>query len=484
LTIRPQCAFIEVLSSLIGEHQEEPMHRLAGFTLAVVSVVSLAGCDWTMYRGDSGHTGAVVETRINVDNVGSLREAWSTGSTGIYPAPAIANNKLLVVHGGHADGYLGAYDAAGSQGCAGSPKVCGPLWTAPIPSGQPPAVAGGVVYVAGGGDSWTVFGRVFAVDAAGEVNCSGTPRTCAPLWTAPTPGGWLSPATVAGGRVYVSGSESSANVLYAFDAAGNQGCAGTPKVCTPLWTADGGPPSVGGSTQLGRTPAVANGRVYVLGEDKKVHVYDAAGTQGCSGTPVKCVELFTIDLPLGAAEIPIVVQNRLYQSERDVGTHVFDAAGSAGCAGTPTSCSPLWTYPDAVVSAVSGGVAYASGSNGRLLAFDATGVNGCSGAPKTCEPLWTSSVDARDPSVGSGVVYAKASVLECDIVCAAFRHVYAFDATGNVGCGGVPKQCAPLLDIPSTTVDSSNPSLIFDLEVANGTLFASENVTVRAYTLP
>jgi hypothetical protein len=48
--------------------------------------------------------------------------------------------------------------------------------------------------------------------------------------------------------------------LYAFDAAGTTSCSGSPKSCTPLWTA-----TTGG--QVVSSPAVSHGAVYV-GADK------------------------------------------------------------------------------------------------------------------------------------------------------------------------------------------------------------------------
>src|SRR5262249_56700161 len=109
-----------------------------------------------------------------------------------------------------------------------------------------PSVANGEVYVTS--DSFTLY----AFDAAGVTNCSGTPTTCAPLWTSAAQNVYSGPA-VANGVVYVG----SADGLDAFDAAGVDGCSGTPKRCSPLWSGTtGGLPSPD-------YPAVANGLVYV-----------------------------------------------------------------------------------------------------------------------------------------------------------------------------------------------------------------------------
>jgi hypothetical protein len=47
-----------------------------------------------------------------------------------------------------------------------------------------PALANGVVYVGSGYPDH----KLYAFDTAGNTNCSGSPKTCAPLWTATTGG--------------------------------------------------------------------------------------------------------------------------------------------------------------------------------------------------------------------------------------------------------------------------------------------------------
>src|SRR5581483_4045803 len=159
---------------------------------------------------------------------------------------------------GSGDGKLYAFDAAGVTGCSGSPKTCAPLWTAATGGyvWSSPAVAGGVVYV-GSSDL-----KLYAFDAAGVTGCSGSPKTCAPLWTAATGGYVFSSPAVAGGVVYVGSDDYK---LYAFDAAGASGCSGSPKTCTPLWTATTG--------WVDSSPAVAGGVVYVGSYDGKLYAF-------------------------------------------------------------------------------------------------------------------------------------------------------------------------------------------------------------------
>src|SRR5262249_20694554 len=149
------------------------------------------------------------------------------------------------------DGKLDAFDAAGISRCSGNPDTCKPLWTGVIDvasalGGLPassPAVADGAVIVG------STNGSVRAFDAAGTTNCSGSPKVCTPLWTATTGGAIHGSPNVLNHVVYI-GSEDGK--LYTFDATGTTNCSGSPKVCTPLWTA-----TTGG--MIDAAPAVADG---------------------------------------------------------------------------------------------------------------------------------------------------------------------------------------------------------------------------------
>ena len=128
--------------------------------------------------------------------------------------------------------------------------------------------------------------ELVALDATGTMNCAGTPKTCAPLWTSDARGAFpLETAGVAvtGGVVYAGtagttpgqpvGIAAVANgVIHAtdkdgisaVDAHGSVNCSGVPRVCLAVWTAAG---------QFGASnPSVVNGRVYVGGTDG-LHVF-------------------------------------------------------------------------------------------------------------------------------------------------------------------------------------------------------------------
>ncbi len=324
-------------------------------------------------------------------------------------SPSVANG---VVYVNSADGNLYAFDAAGKTNCSGTPKTCSPLWTYSTGGVGSPTVANGFVYVGG-----TFFGILYAFDAAGMTNCSGTPKTCGPVWTAVEPaGGKISDPAVAKGVVYVGWEISGGRLgipmsrLLAFDAAGNTNCSGTlPKSCTPLWT----------GLMLGNTfgsvgePTVAKGVVYVSPMDEQLYAFDAAGNTNCSGTPKTCAPLWTTG-SFGGGTAAAVANGVLY-----AGGAAFDAAGNTNCSGTPKICSPMWQYVHNVSGlpidfpsspAVANGVVYFGSSDDSLYAFDAAGHTNCSGTPpKSCTPLWSAttggSLSLSSPAVANGVVY-------------------------------------------------------------------------------
>jgi outer membrane protein assembly factor BamB len=395
--------------------------RLRLLAMLAIAGMLLTGCDWTAFRYIVSHTGFnSTESAISMANVSSLAQLY-TGSTGgnVFSSPAVAKGVAYVgSQENNVSGKLYAFDAAGNTNCTST--TCAPLWTYITHAGvdSSPAVVNGVVYV--GSDN----GVLFASDAAGNTNCSGTPKTCSPLWTAAVFGGnpvFSSPA-VANGKVYVG----AANQLYAFDAAGNINCSDTPKTCRPLWASTA-------YANVFSSPAVVNGVVYI-------------GVQDGNST------------------------GRLV---------AFDAAGTTN--GCPEFCSPLWTSTAAGIQvnsspAVANGVVYVGSIDynlsGKLYAFDATGNTNCSGTPKTCAPLWTS------PTMG--LVYSSPAVANGLVYVGSFDHnFYAFDAAGTTNCSGSSKTCTPLWT--ATTGDGVNSSPA----VANGRIYIGSNdFKLYAYTLP
>ena len=432
--------------------QRQTLWVLVGL-LALVT----AGCDWPMYGFGPSHQGYnPKENKIGVANVASLTTQWTYPVTaGASPGPVAVSRGVAYVDDGN---KLFAFEANGS-GCSGDPKTCTPLWTATTGATEPsaPAVANGVVYVASDN------GTLLAFDAKGTTNCSGTPTTCSPLWTASinTTFTLLTIPVVGNGKVFIGttvGLTSTGGTVYAFDAAGTTNCSGTPKTCMPLWTATtqsgliadvsvsrgvvyvptGIPVHTGHITGHGifyaldentgavlwtysthdlfwSTPAVANGVVYapmtadVGSAVAQVAVFDATGSTNCSGTPKTCNPMWTAPTAAGDEMSDPAVENGVLYVSSGSSLYTFDAAGSTGCSGTPKTCAPLWTGTTNASGFVSlaNGVAYVAAGGGNALAFDASGTTNCSGSPKTCKPIASISSDTfTAPVIANGVVYA------------------------------------------------------------------------------
>jgi outer membrane protein assembly factor BamB len=332
-----------------------------------------------------------------------------------------------------------------------------------------PVVADGVLYVISR-VSTTQTESLEAFDATGKTGCSGTPKTCVPLWTAPlgTGSGSTSPAVV-NGVVYAGSSDN----LQAFDAAGSTNCAGTPKTCSPLWSASVGPVD-------GSAPVVANGDVYIGSTNDNLYAFDAAGGANCTGTPMTCSPLWQAPTG-GPIESSAAVDNGVvYIGSNDDNIYAFSAVGTTNCSGTPTVCTPLWSGatagPVESAPAVANGTVYVGtdGPNtlydGDLYAFDAAGKTNCSGS--TCSPLWVGEAlgGVKDsPAVSGGYVY----VSELGHITS---NVDAFDAAGNTDCSGSPKLCSPLWHVGSAAYPSS-------VAVAGGLVYAATNsLGISIYT--
>jgi outer membrane protein assembly factor BamB len=233
---------------------------------------------------------------------------WS-GATGgsVETTPAVSNG---VVYVGSHDDDIYAFDATGSTNCSGTPTVCSPLWTGATGGAidSSPAVANGTLYI--GSDD----GNLYAFDATGTTNCSGTPTTCSPLWTAATGDAVYSSPAVANGVVYVGVEGPSGGALDAFDASGVENCTGTPKTCSPLWT---------GPTPLGieSSPAVANGIVYV--GESQLYAFDAAGVTNCSGTVCSPLRVVPESTGFGNSG-PSVANGKLYIGSYNSGFMALD----------------------------------------------------------------------------------------------------------------------------------------------------------------
>lgn len=121
-------------------------------------------------------------------------------------------------------GDVEAFDANGKSGCAGTPAVCAPIWTDSVISVSSPLLAGdGSLFVTEPGQ--------FSIVA---LNLS----TASPEWAAtkPDPNLGETDAEAVGGSVLYA---SDATNVYAYDAGGTAGCSGSPATCAPLWSVPG-----------------------------------------------------------------------------------------------------------------------------------------------------------------------------------------------------------------------------------------------------
>jgi outer membrane protein assembly factor BamB len=215
------------------------------------------------------------------------------------PGIAVANGRLIFT----GTGVVEAFDAHGGRNCSGSPKVCQPLWQ----------VASEVDVLAASGD--TVLVRDGSSGAATLLVLNAA--TGATLWRSDGSASVGTEPAIANGIVYVGASDGR---LLAYDLAGATGCAGTPKVCTPLWQT--------GTGAALSAPSVANGVVYVSASDGAVRAFDAAGQLRCSTTshPTTCSPLWSTMLG-SAAHPPVIANGRLYVRSANNDIFAFETSG-------------------------------------------------------------------------------------------------------------------------------------------------------------
>jgi outer membrane protein assembly factor BamB len=378
--------------------------------LLALAPLLLSGC-WFNVGGNALHTGFnALESSVKSDSFASLHKVWSASvepadETRLPSSVAVFGNTLFIES---EQGMLQAYDAAGNTNCSGTPKSCQALWTADA-GGAPqtivqtdPATDGSTVFV-GGAD-----GKLYAFDAGGNTNCSGTPKTCAPLWTGPLGSAAFDPV-VSNGRVFIGSADGH---LFAFDASGNANCGGTPRTCAPLWRANSGAQY----STIGNLPAPAVTNAAVLyPSGNGLDAFDPAGATNCGGSPRTCTPLWSASAGTGLFPLgwPVVGGGVVYLSLSTGGgaskIAAFDAGGQRSCGGTPTVCAPLWidnAQSTTTVTPALGpdGLLYAGFSS--LEVFSTDGTTGCSGSPVVCQPLHTASLPGLTlaPSLADDVV--------------------------------------------------------------------------------
>ncbi len=391
------------------------------------SALASTTVDWTQFRESQTHQGnnPEVGTALTTSTVSGLAIAW-TGATGgaVDSSPATTGG---VVYVGSSDGFLYAY----SVGCGTNAAACSPIWKGATGGAvtSSPAVSLGYVFV-GSAD-----GKVYAF----KVGCATGGATCSPVWTAATGGAIDSSPSLSGSVLYIGSADGK---IYAFDATGGSGsCSGTPKTCTPLWTG-----ATGGA--IHSSPAESNGVTYVGSDDGKLYAFSTTcGTGGAS-----CDPLWTATTGGAIHSSPSVASGRVYVGSNSGTFYAVDAAGSTNCGGSPVSCTPLWTAATggAVTASAAEGLSrvWIASEDGKLYSFTNCGSSGAACTPEwtgnvghpidsspaysdhvlyigagdgkvyafqadcptaTCTPLWTSSAIGTaiksSPAVTTGFVY-------------------------------------------------------------------------------
>src|SRR5262249_37810554 len=146
-------------------------------------------------------------TAISPSTVSHLSPLWTASNDFRWmSSPVVANGDVYVgsygINTGQPPGISGLHVFDAETGAR--------LWigaTSPI-GFSTPAVANGIVYV---GAQYVQPGQptFYAFDATGAGTCSGTPRICSPLWTATTGDGIDGSPTVADGLVYITSYDGS-----------------------------------------------------------------------------------------------------------------------------------------------------------------------------------------------------------------------------------------------------------------------------------
>lgn len=444
--------------------------------LALVLVLSVAAgaCDWPQFLSNPAHTSSSPDRSISREDVasGAVSLRWSGVLDGAPLTPAVVSGGVAYVGATSSsnsnESALYAFDAAGVTGCSGSPRTCSARWTtSPLPSGfmLPPSIAGDVALVALSGLPLRAY------DAAGVTNCGGAPKHCDPLWTTAPLGQSSSTAVAANGLVYqgfYSVDLAVGTGVAAYDLSGTANCSGAPKTCAPVW--------IGRIPRVTRfvVPTVANGVVYIT-SDTTLYAFAAAGDTNCSATlPKACLPLWQADLPngTGVGTAPVVSNDYVFQAAANGELEAFDAAGTVGCSGTPKICTPRFFAVASGIPAVADGALYALTPNGRLSVFDATGNERCSVGSRQCRPLRSYNLPpiqcnlpgpcgSRSPAaVVNGVVYITSTFLKSG----GFAALTAFDALGQTNCSGTLPRCDELAHWANV---GPSPAL------ANGYLYAS-----------
>lgn len=456
------------------------MTRARVVAFVALCVLAVSGCDWAYSGFDARDTRFnAFDGPISTANAGTLVKRWSA-SLGPVSAVRVARGQVFASSGFN----IFAFDEAGKSGCAGTPKRCSPIRTYP-PSGPNPSlgqafsISGSTLFA---WDSNTDVANTWpedllAFDAAGISGCDAV--ACAPLRRYDTPRQDLNTPSltspvVESGVLYVIGTSNTNNTVYAFDAAGVRNCSGSPVVCQPLWR--GAIPGAKSGTDL----AIADGRLYAS-SSSGLAVFNVAGPPNC---PLYVCSPLWRSAPVAGEQFssPAVANGFVYQADGAGTLRAFDVAGINGCSGSV--CAPLWTAPvDNPIAAYRppsisvGPDTLTMNTATELRTFDARGVARCSGTPKICQALWKAPFNSApfNEVIGinttNGLAVASGSA-------SSSQGVQIYDVAGSVNCTA-DAVCNPLWSLPPP-LRSNAPAVI-----ANGQLIASvTDDQFQVYGLP
>jgi len=275
-------------------------------SVLAMSVPALAD-DWPMSRNDAGMTGESTET-INLP----LTEQWHSNAPSVEENGAVVSDGIIYMSTD--DGKLYAFEVSTGNMVTGFPVTTANNYGAPAVDS-----ANNQVYVLAGS-------KLFAFNLVGttawtmSVGLTGTNYNVGPI--------------IDEGYVYVK----AGNNLQKFDSSG-----------TLQWTS----PTAGMNTQ----PSIMGGYVYVNSESGQIRKYDkATGAEVTTGG-------FPITTSASIAGLTTVNGNIFHK-----GTILYAYNAADG--------SPIWSQPAGGYStyydspAVSNGVVYAYGYDGKMYAFD------------------------------------------------------------------------------------------------------------------
>ena len=368
--------------------------------LAVLGIVTLSGCGWTQFRGDSRHTGSnPFERTISAANVALLTPAWTNSNQNLLAQQVVVRAGRAFVS---ASLNFYAIDTATGSVAWSIPRTKGVFGPGTTDGG---GGAAGRIFAA---ERWTISTGRFSGESSGLLHIldatDGSQLDAVPLgggapvfsstWRYQAINADIFPTNTIPSYIHrvdaTSGSEaftvdfvqsSVADVAsdgdHVFAVVGNftslrsippRGCGAA--TCSSLWQSAPG--------DIFNAVTISGPTVFARTETR----VEAFPVDGCGAS--QCAPLWTTpDPPLGYPIDIAVSGDRLYLT-RGAKLEVYAAAG-CGIA----ICPPLWTATTTgtpTAPSVANGVVYAGSSDGTLFAWNAAG---CGAA--TCAPLLAQS---------------------------------------------------------------------------------------------